>query len=183
MKPKSFQWKTELCGVIGNCWIYWAYCSIGSSTSVTLTQFFFLSKIQKYIEHVSVACPLLALTHLKNIPRGWVAFTSCRLKHRLCVSILLGLHSLPSPEVQMIRDHHGACGGSRHAVEDRRGHFGGCSPLKNSSRYRRINSMIKYFGKTEWLYMCRPPKTTLSRGNYNFTNTARGKDKSDNTRW
>lgn len=78
--------------------------------------------------------PFLALTPFEHKIRGpsWVAFTSCRLKHRLWISILPGLHSLPSPEIQMIRDHHGPRGGSKHAVEDGRGHFGGCRPLKAS---------------------------------------------------
>lgn len=80
-------------------------------------------------EHAGFSCLRLAQTHLKHMIRGasWVAFTSCGLKHRLRISILPGLHSLSSPEVQMIRDHHGPRGGSRHAVKDGRGHFGGCN--------------------------------------------------------
>lgn len=66
----------------------------------------------------------------------------------------------------MIRHHHGACGGSRHAVEDGRGHFGGCSPLKNSSRYRRINSMISSGKQNDFIcagllkQLCRVATTT-----------------------
>lgn len=32
------------------------------------------------------------------------------------------------------------------------------------------------------LYMCRPPETTVSRVNHNFTNPAQGKDRSENAR-
>ena len=59
-------------------------------------------------------------------------FTSGRFKHGLQVFLLPGFDSLPSPEVQMVRDHHGACGGSGHRVEERLGHFQREATCKNT---------------------------------------------------
>lgn len=99
------------------------------------------------ISHINGSSPLLALRHFKHInPAGLpsVAFTSCRLKHGLCTSFLLGFHSLPSPEIQMIRDHHRPSGGSGHAVEDRGCHFGGAvQPFKGGITAGLMTSLHK----------------------------------------
>lgn len=50
-------------------------------------------------------------------------FTSRRLEHGLCVLLLPGFHSLPTPEIEMVGDHQGPGRGCGHGVEDGLGHF------------------------------------------------------------